>query len=80
MLNPKRGFVAQNMTRQARIIIANTPHHIVQRGHNKQAVFFEAADYKNYLENLQELKQMLDLQVYGYCLMTNHIHLIVNPG
>ncbi|MFT6753496.1 MAG: putative transposase, partial [Candidatus Azotimanducaceae bacterium] len=34
----------------------------------------------NYLENLQELKQMLDLQVYGYCLMTNHIHLIVNPG
>jgi putative transposase len=68
------------MPRQARIIIANMPHHIVQRGHNKQAVFFETADYKNYLENLQELKQMLDLRVYGYCLMTNHIHLIVNPG
>jgi len=56
------------------------PHHIVQSGHNKQAVFFEADDYQFYLENLQELELMFDLEVYGYCWMTNHIHLIVNRG
>jgi hypothetical protein len=52
MLNSKREYDEKNMPRQAMTIIANMPHHIVQRGHNKQAAFFETADYKNYLENL----------------------------
>jgi putative transposase len=80
MLNSKRELVEKNMPSRARIITMNMPHHIVQRGHNKQAVFIETAYYKYHLENLQELKQMLDLHVYGYCPMTNHIHLIVKPG
>ena len=56
------------------------PHHIVQRGHNRKVVFVEEADYKYYLSNLIEWKQKLHIDVYSYCLMTNHIHLIVNPG
>lgn len=68
------------MPRTARVIIPNLPHHIVQRGHDRRAVFIENCDYQYYLENLKEWKQELELRVYSYCLMTNHIHLIVEPG
>jgi len=67
------------MPRQARILLANTPHHIVQRGHNRETVFVEKDDYLYYLDTLKEWKQELDVNVYGYCLMTNHIHLILDP-
>ena len=67
------------MPRQARIILRNTPHHIVQRGHNRQAVFIEDADYRYYIATLREWKEELNIKVYGYCLMTNHVHLIIDP-
>jgi REP-associated tyrosine transposase len=44
------------MPRKARIILPNTPHHIVQRGHNRKAVFIEASDYQIYLDTMQEWK------------------------
>lgn len=68
------------MPRTARLIVPNYPHHIIQRGHNRQVVFANTDDYLYYLENLQEWKEKLGCLVYGYCLMTNHVHLIVNPG
>lgn len=68
------------MPRQARVIVPETAHHIVQRGHNRQAVFVEPADYRYYLATLQEWKQTLSVRVYAYCLMTNHVHLILAPG
>jgi putative transposase len=68
------------MPRKARVVLPNYPHHVVQRGHNRRAVFIEEADYQYYLENLAEWKTTLGCKVYGYCLMTNHVHLIVNPG
>ena len=68
------------MPRKARVILSNTPHHIVQRGHNRKAVFIEQADYRYYLDNLLEWKEKLDCKVYAYCLMTNHVHLIIDPG
>lgn len=67
------------MPRQARIILQNTPHHIVQRGHNRETVFVEKEDYIYYLDTLKEWKQELRVNVYGYCLMTNHVHLILDP-
>jgi putative transposase len=66
--------------RKARIILRNTPHHIVQRGHNRMAVFVEVFDYQLYLGTLQEWKEALGVAVYAWCLMTNHVHLILNPG
>jgi len=42
------------MPRQARIVLANTPHHIVQRGHNRETVFVERQDYLYYLDTLKE--------------------------
>lgn len=68
------------MPRRARVIVPGFPHHIIQRGHNRQAVFFEDQDYRYYLDNLAEWKAELNLQVFSYCLMTNHIHLIVGAS
>ncbi|MGA9704458.1 transposase [Pseudomonas sp.] len=68
------------MPRMARLVLPNYPHHVVQRGHNKQVVFADVADFKNYLSNLQELKQALAVKVYAFCLMTNHVHLLLDPG
>ena len=68
------------MPRQARLILRNTAHHIVQRGHNRNAVFAVPSDFRYYLNTLREWKVHLGVKVYGYCLMVNHVHLIVNPG
>lgn len=68
------------MPRKSRIIVPDHPHHIVQRGHNRQAVFASDGDYQYYLENLQQWKEELKCKVYSFCLMTNHIHLLINPG
>ncbi|QZD73770.1 transposase [Pseudomonas sp. 3-2] len=68
------------MPRTGRIVLANYPHHIVQRGHNRQVVFAEPADFERYLSDLRELKEALGIKVYAYCLMTNHVHLLLAPG
>ena len=67
------------MGRQPRIFIPGYPHHVVQRGHNRQAVFVEPADYEYYLANLIEWKAHYNVDVYAYCLMTNHVHLVLAP-
>jgi len=67
------------MPRIARIVIADYPHHIIQRGHNRQVVFAGDEDYLYYLENLKEWKKTFKCKVYAYCLMTNH-YLIVSPS
>ncbi len=68
------------MPRHARLILSNCPHHIVQRGHNRQAVFAGNDDYLYYLDTLQEWKAKLGCKVYAYCLMTNHVHLVIDSG
>lgn len=68
------------MPRSARIVMPHFPHHVVQRGHNRQAVFAERKDYERYLAALQEFKDPYGVKVYAYCLMTNHVHLLLCPG
>ncbi len=68
------------MPRTARPILPGYPHHIIQRGHNRQVVFPREEDYLYYLENLREWKERLGCRVYAFCLMTNHVHLIIDPG
>lgn len=68
------------MPRSARIVISDYPHHIIQRGHNRQVVFVSDDDYQYYLDNLHEWKERLECKVYAYCLMANHVHLIIDPG
>lgn len=68
------------MPRKSRVVIGGYPHHIIQRGHNRQVIFSSDDDYLYYLGNLCEWKERLGCLVYAYCLMTNHIHLIIDPG
>jgi len=63
-----------------RLVLANYPHHVAQRGHNRQAVFAADEDYQRYLADLHELKDAFGDKVYAYCLMTNHVHLLLAPG
>lgn len=68
------------MARSARIAAANLPHHLCQRGHNGRAVFASPRDYESYMETLAEYRAESHVKVYGFCLMTNHVHLVVDPG
>ncbi len=67
------------MPRVARIVIPGLPHHITQRGNNRQDVFFVDQDRIKYLELLLDQSARYGMRVEGYCLMTNHVHLIATP-
>ena len=68
------------MPRHPRLFVAGVPVHIVQRGHDRQPVFVENEDFCFYLTNLVEAKMELSIRLLAYCLMTNHVHLVVVPG
>jgi len=67
------------MPRQARIVVAGRPHHVIQRGNNRQDVFVADDDRRVYLELLREQADRYGLVVEGYCLMDNHMHLVATP-
>ena len=67
------------MPRRARISIADIPHHIVQRGNNRDTCFYSDQDYLFYLECLQEYAELTQCAIHAYVLMTNHVHLLVTP-
>ena len=67
------------MARLARVEVPGLPHHVTQRGNRGQQVFFEDADYRVYLELLSEHAHAARVAVWAYCLMPNHVHLILVP-
>jgi putative transposase len=67
------------MARIARVVIPNLPHHVTQRGVRSMNIFFKDDDYEYYKKVLHEQAQVYDLEIISYCLMTNHVHLIVIP-
>lgn len=67
------------MPRKARYILPNIPHHTIQRGNNRQDIFFEQEDYDYFLGRLKQLSRENGIQIGSYCLMTNHIHLLTYP-
>ena len=67
------------MPRQRRLVLPEVATHIIQRGNNKGAVFLGDGDCLAYLHHLRELAASLDCRVHAYCLMTNHVHLLVTP-
>ncbi|HUW61998.1 MAG TPA: transposase [Candidatus Bathyarchaeia archaeon] len=68
------------MARLARIVVPGASHHVTQRANNQQDVFFVADDRRVYLEFLREQGARFGFRIDGYCLMTNHIHLIGVPA
>jgi putative transposase len=67
------------MARKARVVAAGVPHHVTQRGNNRQDVFLTDDDRRYYLSVLRDRSQQAGLQLLGYCLMTNHVHLVAIP-
>lgn len=68
------------MARLARIVVAGRAHHVTQRGNRPEPVFFEEGDQSIYLDLLREQTEKHDVKVWAYCLMPNHVHLILVPG
>jgi len=67
------------MPRTARIVAPKTPHHVIQRGNNRQDVFFVDDDRRAYLGFLLRSCKQYGVKMLGYCLMTNHVHLVAIP-
>ena len=67
------------MPRHARIVIPGVPHHITQRGNDRQQVFYSDEDYSAYLSMLRKQSDKYGLDILAWCLMPNHIHLIARP-
>ena len=65
------------MARVARIVVSGAPHHVTQRGNRREAIFFEECDQAVYLDLLREQTSKEDAAVWAYCLMPNHVHLIL---
>ncbi len=68
------------MPRLARIVLPEYPHHIVQRGNRRQDVFFKEGDYQAYLSLLKQWCAEEEIEALAYCLMTNHVHLVLVPS
>jgi putative transposase len=68
------------MPRRARSVFAGIPHHVTQRGNRKENVFFGNQDRKLYLRWLSEYCCRHEVEVLAYCLMTNHVHLVMVPS
>jgi len=67
------------MARLPRLTLLGYPHHIIQRGNNRQAIFATAADYQTMLDLLAENARKFDVAVHAYVLMSNHFHLLATP-
>jgi putative transposase len=68
------------MPRRARILFPGIPHHVTQRGNHRQRVFFAPGDHAAYLSLLKEHAAAHSVEVVAYCLMPNHVHLVVVPA
>jgi putative transposase len=67
------------MARLPRLTLAGYPHHIIQRGNNRQAIFASASDYEVLLGLMEEYARKFKVAVHSYVLMTNHFHLLATP-
>lgn len=67
------------MSRKPRLVVPDFPHHVIQRGNRRQRVFFGDDDRKFYLSLLKRQGDRAGLSFWAYCLMGNHVHLIVVP-
>ena len=67
------------MARFARVVVPGIPHHVTQRGNRREPIFFENGDHDVYCDMLAEQARRHGVEVWAYCLMPNHVHLIVVP-
>ena len=67
------------MARLARVVVPGLPHHVTQRGNRRETVFFNDDDYRAYIDLLSASVAAADCRVWAWCLMPNHVHIIIVP-
>ena len=67
------------MARLSRLTLPGYPHHVIQRGNNRQAIFTTVADYQFLLDLLDSNAKKFEVELHAYVLMTNHFHLLATP-
>ena len=68
------------MARLARVVVPNLPHHVTQRGNGRQCVFFSNDDYRLYCDLLTFHCAAAAVEIWAWCLMPNHVHLVLKPA
>lgn len=68
------------MPRLARLVIPGIPYHVTQRGNRRLPTFFEDGDFALYRDLLSKAAERAETEVWSYCLMPNHVHMIVVPS
>src|SRR5262245_12575440 len=68
------------MARLARVVIAGLPHHVTQRGNGRARTFFGDDDYRLYRDLLAASCRAAGVEIWAWCLMPNHVHLILVPS
>jgi putative transposase len=68
------------MPRVARLVIPDVPHHVTQRGNRRQTTFFSDGDYRLYKSLLAEWCAKTGTKIWAWCLMPNHVHLVLVPS
>lgn len=68
------------MPRTARVVVPDVALHVFQRGNNRSPCFLRASDYRTYLRYLREYAVQFGCAIHAYCLMTNHVHLLLTPA
>lgn len=68
------------MARLPRLVVPGQPHHVIQRGNDRQPIFHDEQDYSAFLKWLREAAKIFKIAIHAYVLMPNHIHLLVTPA
>lgn len=68
------------MARLSRLSLAGLPHHVIQRGNDRQAIFHDAQDHLHYLQCLKDVASEQGLAIHAYVLMPNHVHWLATPA
>jgi putative transposase len=68
------------MARLPRLVIPNQPHHVIQRGNDRQLIFRDDEDHQRFLGWLKDSAKEFKVAVHAYVLMPNHLHLMASPS
>lgn len=68
------------MARLPRLVVPHQPHHVIQRGNDRQLIFRDEADYQAFLKWLREAAKQFHVAIHAYVLMPNHVHLLATPS
>jgi hypothetical protein len=77
--SPSLSCYVSIMARLPRVVVVGVPHHVTQRGNARQAILDSDLDRTTYLELLRKYCDLHRLLLLGYCLMSNHVHLVAVP-